>query len=237
MSRFKKFRRGQQGNWWLWALLICAASFLMLMKLTDYSSGIETISYSDFMRKVANKEVASVRVDHQQLSGAYRTGTYFETVIPENFSDWSQLQAHEVAVNVVQPLNKLLWYSVFGLLFLLVAIWLFMRQVRGGVGGQNPGMTIGKSRARMYLASQVKVGFDSVAGAAEAKEDLADVVDFLKNPEKYRRLGAKLPRGVLLVGEPGNGKTLLAKAVAGEANWRLFYIIFQAQTLLKYLWA
>ncbi len=109
---------------------------------------------------------------------------------------------------------------------MLSSAWYFIRQSRGGSGGGGGGniFTMGKSRAKMFMPSTIKENFDSVAGADEAKEELQDVVDFLKNPEKYQSLGAKMTRGVLLVGEPGNGKTLLAKAVAGEANCPFFSI-------------
>ena len=106
--------------------------------------------------------------------------------------------------------------------------WFIYRQAKnigsGSGGGAGNIFSMGKSRAKMFMPSSIKENFNSVAGAAEAKEELKDIVDFLKNPEKFRRLGAKITRGVLLVGEPGNGKTLLAKAVAGEANCPFFSI-------------
>jgi len=227
MSQFKKLKRGPQGNWWLWALLISAATFFILMKLTDYSSGVRSLKYSEFLYYVEQDKVASVKVDQQNVSGALRDGTFFETTVPATFQDWDMLRQHQVLVSIAYPIG-FFWYIVLLLLLvgLPLVIWLLLRQSRGGgyMSGGSSVFSMGKSKARMYLPSQIKTRFDSVAGAAEAKEDLADVVDFLKNPEKYHRLGAKLPRGVLLVGAPGNGKTLLARAVAGEANCRFFSI-------------
>ena len=124
-----------------------------------------------------------------------------------------------------------MWYItmlLFALGGLILVGWFIYRQAKnigsGNGGGAGNIFSMGKSRAKMFMPSTIKENFNSVAGAAEAKEELKDVVDFLKNPEKFRRLGAKITRGVLLVGEPGNGKTLLAKAVAGEANCPFFSI-------------
>ena len=147
-----------------------------------------------------------------------------------NPNDLELLKKHNVKMSVVSAASQnFLWYLLpfIGLLLALgAAVWFFIKQTRGsGNGnGNNTIFTMGKSRARLYMPSTIKEKFSSVAGAAEAKEELQDVVEFLKNPERYSRLGAKITRGVLLVGEPGNGKTLLAKAVAGEANCPFFSI-------------
>lgn len=230
MSQNRKFRKSPQGNWWLWMLLLGAACFFVLMKLTDYTSSVKSLRYSEFIEAVEQDKVAYVKVDRQQVSGCFHDQGCFETVVPESFSDWDKLKAHNVIVSVTYPIG-FYWYILFFALLLLLPLlaWFLFRQSRnnsGYMGGGNGGgpFAVGKSKARMYLPSQIKTRFNSVAGAAEAKEDLADVVDFLQNPDKYTRLGAKLPRGVLLVGAPGNGKTLLAKAVAGEANCRFFAV-------------
>lgn len=224
MFKNKKTRRMSYGTWWLWALIGCVLGFCVLMKLTDYSSTIKTIRYSEFVDLIEQDKIASVRVEGAQVAGSLSDGKVFETTVPQPFPEWELLKKHHVAVGVIQPVS-LVWY--FFLILLLVGLpvlaWFLFRQSRNANGGANSGVfTMSKSRARMYLPSQIKTRFSSVAGAAEAKEDLADVVDFLQNPEKYAAIGAKIPRGVLLVGAPGNGKTLLAKAVAGEANCRFF---------------
>jgi cell division protease FtsH len=220
-------RKSSRNNWWIWAVMLAAFGFFVLVRLTDYSSGVRALKYSEFMEYVEGDKVAFVKMDHQQVAGALKDGSYFEVVIPESFNAWDVLQKHHVEVNIAYPGN-MLWYFFICLLligFPLFAWFLFRQSKNYMSGGGGASMfSLGKSKARMYLPSQIKTRFDSVAGAAEAKEDLMDVVDFLKHPEKYRRLGAKLPRGVLLVGAPGNGKTLLAKAVAGEANCRFFSI-------------
>jgi cell division protease FtsH len=212
------------------AVVVFVACIALLTKLTDYTQQIKTLSYSSFIKRVEQGDVKVIHVSGQDVQGALADGTKFETVIPQNPTDWDLLKRQGVEVIVATqsgPMN--MWYLMLFASFIvtLLAAWYFLRQARGSGGNGGPGgniFSIGKSRARLFMPSTIKENFDSVAGAAEAKEELKDVVDFLKNPEKYRRLGAQMTRGVLLVGEPGNGKTLLAKAVAGEANCPFFSI-------------
>jgi cell division protease FtsH len=206
--------------------LIMVASIAVLYKLTEMSRGVSVISYSAFLDKVEQNFVRRVHVAGKTLVGMLKDGTRFETVLIDDQSLWPLLRRYKVDVHAdVSGTEFPLWaMALLALVGVLVgvAIWFFVRQARGlGSGGGNV-FSMGKSKARMYLPSELKERFTSVAGADEAKEELADVVDFLKHPSKYRRLGAKIPRGVLLVGEPGNGKTLLARAVAGEANCPFF---------------
>lgn len=203
--------------------VICIA---LMSKLTDYTRHIKSMNYSAFMKAVENKEVKEIHVSGQDVYGILNDGTRFEAIIADTPQNWNFLREHNVEFSVAPTSNQLtVWHIV--LLFMLcmipLAVWYFLRQTRGSGGGSNI-FTMGKSKARIFMPSSISINFDAVAGASESKEALRDIVDFLKNPEKYRKLGAKIPRGVLLVGEPGNGKTLLARAVAGEANCPFFSI-------------
>lgn len=209
------------------ALIIIAGILLVLSKLTELGRNIQVISYSTFLEKVDQNLVKKVYVAGQDVEGILADGSRFETVIGNNANDWERLRMHGVEFSVISPSNQQgIWYLfLFSCLFVAIwGIWYFVRaRSNAGNGGGNV-FTMGKSGARMFLPSSIKENFNSVAGADEAKEELADVVDFLKNPKKYQKLGAKITRGVLLIGEPGNGKTLLARAVAGEANCPFFSI-------------
>lgn len=200
---------------------------LVLHKLTELGRNVQIFSYSTFLEKVEQNLVKKVRISGQDVEGVLTDGTRFETVIGNNTNDWSILRAHNVEFSIISPSNQVgIWYLfLFSCLFVAAwAVWYFIRARNAGSGGGSNIFTMGKSGARMFLPSTIKENFDSVAGADEAKDELTDIVDFLKNPKKYQRLGAKIPRGVLLIGEPGNGKTLLARAVAGEANCPFFSI-------------
>lgn len=210
------------------AIIMIAGTLLILHKLTELGRNVQVISYSAFLEKVDQDLVKKVYVSGQDVEGILADGNRFETVIGNNANDWERLRTHGVEFSVISPSNQLgIWYLfLFSCLFVAVwAIWYFVRSRNAGSGGGGGNIfTMGKSGARMFLPSSIKENFNSVAGANEAKEELADVIDFLKNPAKYQRLGAKITRGVLLIGEPGNGKTLLARAVAGEANCPFFSI-------------
>lgn len=209
--------------------ILLLSSLALLHWLTDYSRNTQVISYTTFLDKVELRQVKEVKIAGQEVFGLFNDGGKFETVIGNNPKDWDKLRENGVEVSVDNPANQFnIWYlfPLFSFLFMIGTVLYFIRQSRSGNGGGGGSgiFTMGKSRARMFMPSTIKENFDSVAGAAEAKEELADVVDFLKNPKKYRRLGAKITRGVLLIGEPGNGKTLLARAVAGETNCPFFSI-------------
>ena len=208
--------------------VILAGVLLVLHKLTELGRNVQILSYSNFLEKIDQDLVKKVYISGQDVEGILTDGSRFETVIGNNANDWDRLRAHGVEFSIISPTNQLgIWYLfLFSCLFVAIwAIWYFIRSRSAGAGGSGSNVfTMGKSGARMFLPSSIKESFNSVAGADEAKEELADVIDFLKNPQKYQRLGAKITRGVLLVGEPGNGKTLLARAVAGEANCPFFSI-------------
>lgn len=210
-------------------VIFLIACIILLDQLVEYSRRVEVISYSTFLEKVESGQIDKVDVMGQGVYGVFKNGTRFETVIAETPHNWDLLYKNKVEVTVKNPAYTINWLALFFVLSVLIAFvfaaWYFLRQKSGsgGGGGGNP-FTMGKNKARMYLPSEIKENFDSVAGAHEAKEELYEVVDFLKNPKKYLKLGARIPRGVLMVGEPGNGKTLLARAVAGEANCPFFSI-------------
>lgn len=225
---FKSLRTGPRQVFFL--ILVAMASLVLLFQMTEYSRVTQPMSYSNFLKNVETGHVKSVHVMGQRAYGMLKDNkTRFETVLPDNNpQQWSLLREHNVDLVISEQSGAAAgwyWFALFGLGFLVALLWFLIKQSRGG--SSSSGSTIfsmGKSRAKVILPSQVKVNFSHVAGATDAKSELADVVDFLKNPEKFKRLGARLPRGVLLVGEPGNGKTLLAKAVAGESNCP-FYMV------------
>ena len=187
------------------------------------------LAYSDFLSQVKQGNVSEVTIEQQNIHGELKGGTKFTAVSPE--TDNRAMIGTLIDNNVKfdgelpkeTPLLLQLLFNAFPIL-LLIAVWVyFMRQMQGGAGGRGA-MSFGKSRARMLNADQVKITFADVAGVDEAKQEVGELVDFLKDPAKFQKLGGKIPRGVLMVGSPGTGKTLLAKAIAGEAGVPFFTI-------------
>jgi cell division protease FtsH len=224
--RFGKFKRNQRGALVLIGLIVL--SLVVLTYLTDYLRATQAMPYTTFLKQVEAGAVKSAYLDGDELRGQLHDGSRYQTVVVHDAALVAALQNHNVSLESVPASNQAMpWYMI--LLFIIIAVgvvaWVLLRQTRsGGSGGGNSPFGVGKSKAKMFMPSQIKITFDDVAGAQEAKEELRDLVDFLKFPEKYEKLGARLTKGVLLVGEPGNGKTLLAKAVAGEAHCPFFSV-------------
>jgi cell division protease FtsH len=183
------------------------------------------ISYSDFIDDVRANAVVEVTIEGNYVDGRRQNGTRFSTYNPNDMRMIDELLEYGVKIKVEKPqqpstlMNILISWAPT--LLLIAVLVYFMRKQQMGAGGQN---SFGKSRAKLMAEDQVKVRFKDVAGVEEAKEDVVEMVDFLKDPGKYEVLGGKIPRGVLMVGPPGTGKTLLARAIAGEAGVRFFSI-------------
>ncbi len=187
----------------------------------------QSVAYSDFIADVKSGRVQNVVIDGRVVKGQLSSGESFSTYTPNDPQMINDLLSNGVQVKAQAPEQESLLMQIFISWFpmlLLIGVWIFfMRQMQGGGGGRGA-MSFGKSRARMLGEDQVKVTFNDVAGVEEAKEEVAELVAFLRDPGKFQKLGGKIPRGVLMVGSPGTGKTLLAKAIAGEAKVPFFTI-------------
>ena len=192
-------------------------------------SAPQEVSYSQFYSDMKSGQVQSVTVQGRELIGAYQDGRSFKTYSPETDNKLlvGDMLKYKVLVNARPPEQPSFLSQIFISWFpmiLLIGVWIFfMRQMQGGGGGRGA-MSFGKSKARMLGEDQVKVTFNDVAGCEEAKEEVSELVEFLRDPSKFQKLGGKIPQGVLMVGSPGTGKTLLAKAIAGEAKVPFFTI-------------
>ncbi|MEC9362729.1 MAG: ATP-dependent zinc metalloprotease FtsH [Sinimarinibacterium flocculans] len=215
-------------NLLLWVVILVVL-MSVFQSFSSRSRGQPELAYSEFIGQVEQGNVAEVYIAGQTIRGELRGGSRFVTISPEtdNAAMVGTLLENNVKFTGEEPARTpwflQLLFNAFPVL-LLIAVWIyFMRQMQGGGGGRGA-LSFGKSRARMLNADQVKITFNDVAGCEEAKQEVSELVDFLKDPGKFQKLGGKIPRGVLMVGSPGTGKTLLAKAIAGEAGVPFFTI-------------
>jgi len=212
----------------LW--LIIAAVLVTVMNNFSSPNEPQTLNYSDFIQQVKDGKVERVAVDGYVITGKRNDGDGFKTIRPaiQDNGLIGDLVNNHVVVEGKLPEQQSIWTQLlvasFPILVIIAVFMFFMRQMQGGAGGKGGPMSFGKSKARLLSEDQVKTTLGDVAGCDEAKEEVGELVEFLRDPGKFQRLGGRIPRGVLMVGPPGTGKTLLAKAIAGEAKVPFFTI-------------
>ena len=210
----------------LW--VVVAVILMSVFSNLTTNNQTQEISYSEFIKSINSSQVTDVMLTGRVITGTLQGGTKFSTYSPEtdNKAMIGDLLKGGVVIKA-KPLEQSVWMQIFISSFpflIIIGIWLyFMRQMQGG-GGKGGALSFGKSKARLLSEDQIKINFSDVAGVDEAKEEVGELVEFLRDPGKFQKLGGKIPRGVLMVGSPGTGKTLLAKAIAGEAKVPFFTI-------------
>lgn len=181
-------------------VIFAVACLTILTYLNQYTQGMNIISYSDFVKKISADQIKAATISGNEVLGIYSNGERFQTRVPFNDAKiWDDLKAHNVEIVVNEPTQFSFWQFIFiSLIFMILAPMLFMlfKQLRGGGSGGSGGgagglFSFGKSKAKMFLPSQIKDTFKTVAGLTEAKEELKDIIDYLKNPQKYKKIGAK----------------------------------------------
>ena len=211
-------------------ILWVVVAVILMSVFSNLTTNTQTqeISYSEFIKSIKTQQVTDVMLTGRVITGTLQGGQKFSTYSPEtdNKAMIGDLLESGVVIKA-KPLEQSVWMQIFISSFpflIIIGIWLyFMRQMQGG-GGKGGALSFGKSKARLLGEDQIKINFSDVAGVEEAKEEVGELVEFLRDPGKFQKLGGKIPRGVLMVGSPGTGKTLLAKAIAGEAKVPFFTI-------------
>lgn len=203
-------------------IIIVAVSFLNPM-----TTEVKTLSYSELVSHLEKSEVSDIEINDAAVTGKLSDGTEFKAIVPQYVID-TQIADYitktpGMNVTIAKPADSW-WISLIPSAVVIVMMIVFFMMMTQQSGGGGKVMNYGKNKAKLSTGTDIKVTFDDVAGAEEEKTELEEVVDFLKSPERYHRLGARIPKGILLVGPPGTGKTLLAKAVAGEAGVPFFFI-------------
>jgi cell division protease FtsH len=209
-----------------WVILVCVIVTLVAVVSTNRTSQVQQLTFTKFMDQVQAGKVRKVTITGTEVRGEYKDEQEgLHTLIPANYPDIYKLLQEKGVDMKIEEANSGNWISILANIVpfvLMIGIWIFlMRQMQSG---GNKALSFGKSRARLHSSQQKKVTFKDVAGVEEAKEELQEIIEFLREPQKFQKLGGRIPKGVLLIGAPGTGKTLLARAIAGEANVPFFSI-------------